>query len=45
MEVNVRAVLVTTRQCHITGTKWGMRRYTNMDRLVNQQKEASAMAG
>ena len=38
-------MLVAARLRHIAGTKWGMRRYMNMDRLVEQQKEASAMAG
>jgi transposase-like protein len=38
-------MLVAARLRHIAGTKWGMRRYMNMDRLVEQQKEASGMAG
>ena len=37
-------MLVAARLRHISGTKWGLRRYLNMDRLREQQKEV-AMAG
>ena len=37
-------MLVAARLRHISGTKWGLRRYMNMDRLREQQKEV-AMAG
>jgi transposase-like protein len=38
-------MLVAARLRHIAGTKWGLRRYMNMDRLKEQQKEAMSMAG
>jgi transposase-like protein len=38
-------MLVAARLRHIAGTKWGLRRYLNMDRLKEQEKEAMAMAG
>jgi len=38
-------MLVAARLRHIAGTKWGLRRYMNMDRLKEQRKEAMAMAG
>lgn len=38
-------MLVAARLRHVAGVKWGMRRYLNMDRLREQQKEAPAMAG
>jgi len=38
-------MLVAARLRHIAGTKWGLRRYMNMDRLTEQDKEAAAMTG
>ena len=38
-------MLVAARLRHIAGTKWGLRRYMNMDRLAEQDKEAAAMTG
>ena len=38
-------MLVAARLRHLAGTKWGMRKYMNMDRLKEQEKEAMAMAG
>jgi len=38
-------MLVAARLRHIAGTKWGLRRYLNMDRLRELRKEAAAMAG
>jgi len=29
----------------MAGTKWGLRRYMNMDRLTEHEKEAKVMAG
>lgn len=37
-------MLVAARLRHIAGTKWGLRRYMNMDRLKEQQQELTAMA-
>jgi transposase-like protein len=37
-------MLVAARLRHIAGTKWGLRRYMNMDRLKEQQQEVTAMA-
>jgi putative transposase len=38
-------MLVAARLRHIAGTKWGLRRYMNMDRLKEQEKETMATAG
>ena len=38
-------MLVAARLRHIAGTKWGLRRYMNMERLKEQDKEVTAMAG
>jgi transposase-like protein len=38
-------MLVAARLRHIAGTQWGLRRYMNMDRLKDQDKETRAMAG
>jgi putative transposase len=38
-------MLVAARLRHIAGTRWGIRRYMNMERLKEQEKEAIAMAG
>jgi putative transposase len=38
-------MLVAARLRHIAGTKWGLRRYMNMERLTEQDKEVMAMAG
>lgn len=35
-------MLVAARLRHIAGTKWGLRRYLNMDRLKELDKEESA---
>jgi transposase-like protein len=35
-------MLVAARLRHIAGTKWGLRKYMNMDRLKEQEKEAMA---
>jgi hypothetical protein len=38
-------MLVAARLRHIAGTKWGRRRYLNMDRLKELDKESAALAG
>lgn len=38
-------MLVAARLRHIAGTRWGTRKYMNMERLREQEKEAMAMAG
>ena len=38
-------MLVAARLRHIAGTRWGTRKYMNMERLKDQQKEATTMAG
>lgn len=38
-------MLVAARLRHIAGTKWGSRRYLNMDRLYETAREEAAMAG
>jgi len=38
-------MLVAARLRHIAGTKWGLRRYMNMDRLKEQDRESAALAG
>jgi transposase-like protein len=38
-------MLVAARLRHIAGTKWGLRRYLNMDRLKELDKESAALAG
>jgi len=38
-------MLVAARLRHIAGTKWGLRRYMNMGRLKELDKEVMAMAG
>lgn len=38
-------MLVAARLRHIAGTKWGLRRHMNIDRLKDQRKEVAAMAG
>jgi putative transposase len=38
-------MLVAARLRHIAGTRWGLRRYMNMERLKEQEKEVAAMAG
>ena len=37
-------MLVAARLRHISGTQWGLRRYMNMDRLKDQDKEATPTA-
>jgi transposase-like protein len=38
-------MLVAARLRHIAGTKWGSRRYLNMDRLYEMAREEAVMAG
>jgi len=38
-------MLVAARLRHIAGRRWGVRRYMNMERLREQEKEVVAMAG
>ena len=38
-------MLVAARLRHIAGTRWGVRRYMNMDRLKDQENEVMALAG
>ena len=42
---NSALMLVAARLRHIAGTRWGIRKYMNMERLKEQEKEAMAMAG
>jgi transposase-like protein len=42
---NSALMLAAARLRHIAGTKWGTRRYMNMERLQEQQVELTAMAG
>ena len=42
---NSALMLAAARLRHIAGTKWGTRRYMNMDRLDEQRVEMAAMAG
>jgi putative transposase len=42
---NSALMLAAARLRHIAGTRWGMRRYMNMDRLREQTVEAMAAAG
>jgi hypothetical protein len=34
-------MLVAARLRHVAGTKWGRRRYLNMERLSDQDKEVA----
>ena len=36
-------MLVAARLRHIAGTRWGLRKYMDMDRLKDQEKEAMSM--
>jgi len=38
-------MLAAARLRHIAGTRWGLRKYMNMDRLTEQEKEVIAVAG
>ena len=42
---NSALMLAAARLRHIAGTRWGLRRYMDMDRLKDQEKETIAMAG
>jgi putative transposase len=42
---NSALMLAAARLRHIAGTKWGTRRYMNMERLWEQKMELTAMAG
>jgi transposase-like protein len=42
---NSALMLAAARLRHIAGTRWGTKRYMNMDRLKEMQNETLAVAG